>query len=94
MFVCRGIDQVDYQVFSLARFFIHSCIMPLLFVQRTSQVAVGGASMRKELFGNEPVTSEDHVSQYHIYSKREVATCLLLGSKFNHVGALLLKVGR
>ncbi len=34
----------------------------LLFVQRTSQVAVGGASMRKELFGNEPVTSEDHVS--------------------------------
>ncbi|XP_064392253.1 vesicle transport through interaction with t-SNAREs homolog 1A-like [Halichondria panicea] len=27
---------------------------------RTSQVAVGGASMRKELFGNEPVTSEDH----------------------------------
>ncbi len=93
MFVCVVLIKLITRCFHLPGS-SYTVVMPLLFVQRTSQVAMGGASMRKELFGDEPVTSEDHVSQYHIYSKREVATCLLLGSKFNHVGALLLKVGR
>lgn len=37
--------------------------LKLFFVQRTAQVAVGGASVRRELLGSEPVTSEDHVSK-------------------------------
>ena len=38
--------------------YLHPLDYPL---QKKSQVSVGGASMRSELFGQEMVTSEDHV---------------------------------